>query len=356
MSEHIYDFSSKLLAFILHFSASILMIYATIKCGKHFVVDTFSELDDQGYPVISNATCRDIGDKSCFLGLPESYDSVQGGLELNVFAILAAFEWISASFSLGHLFEYMREYYGDRNYAMLCLIWNAVGFVLFLINYGKPLTLLQVSVTGMALFVASFIQFYPPMGSQVVMHYTEYCTSASLLFVAVLILYIPDPPSWAVIVGFTGILLCNLSGVAAHMCKVDQCNSENVPGKFDLDWGKCMNHFKLFFLHAWLGLLMGILIIVYLARNSFTNDHIPWWVRFILMNLLVTYTLFGIWASVCYFLAGDGRDQDQFERWTNWYLGFGLTVLSAAAKLPIAFTVFYGLLQEPGGDKVCSVF
>jgi hypothetical protein len=122
---------------------------------------------------------------------------------------------------------------------------------------------------------------------------------------------------------------------------------------------------------------MAVLIIVYLARQSFTNGDIPWWVRFILINLLVTYTLFGIWATACYAIAdissmkGKGstdsqrivliaeeRDQEMeagFKLWVSGRLGYGLTVLSAAAKLPIAFTVFYGLLGMPG-EKVCSVF
>ena len=47
--------------------------------------------------------------------------------------------------------------------------------------------------------------------------------------------------------------------------------------------------------------------------------------------------------------------QAGFMLWVSDRLGFGLTILSAAAKLPVAFTVFYGLLGMPG-DKVCSVF
>jgi hypothetical protein len=53
-------------------------------------------------------------------------------------------------------------------------------------------------MTALALLIATSVQYYP-VGSEddagVVMHYTEYCTSASLLFVAVLILYIPNPQS-----------------------------------------------------------------------------------------------------------------------------------------------------------------
>jgi hypothetical protein len=121
-------------------------------------------------------------------------------------------------------------------------------------------------------------------------------------------------------------------------------------------------------IHAWIGLLMAVLIIVYLARDSFTSGDIPVWVRFILINLLVTYTLFGVFATVCYVMAdsqegGDdqgmilvGMETDRaigagFKRWVGCRLGYGLTILSAIAKLPIAFTVFYGLIGMPGDEK-----
>jgi hypothetical protein len=185
------------------------------------------------------------------------------------------------------------------------------------------------------------------------MHYTEYCTSASLLFVAVLILYVPAPSSWAAIVGFTGILLCNLTGVCAHLCRLDSKDAVRDEGGTwlgMLDWSNFKNHFKLYMTFAWVVLLMAILVIVYLSWDSFASPDVPWWVRFVLFNLLVTYNLFGILATVFYILA-DTRG----EWWATAGLTYGLSVLSAAAKLPIAFTVFYGLIGMPG-DKICSVF
>ncbi len=62
--------------------------------------------------------------------------------------------------------------------------------------YTTPLTLLQVGITTLVLLVATSVQFYP-LGDETVMHYTEYCTSASILLVAVLIQYVPEPCSWA---------------------------------------------------------------------------------------------------------------------------------------------------------------
>jgi hypothetical protein len=209
------------------------------------------------------------------------------------------------------------------------------------------------------LLVASSAQYYP-LKDDTSMHYTEYCTSASLLFVAVLILYVPEPSSWAAIVGFTGILLCNLSGVCAHLCRQDgkaaeasghaDGNNSYLSRALDMDWSNIRNHFKLYMLTAWVALFMAIFIIVYLSWDSFSSPDVPVWVRFILINLLVTYNLFGIWATVCYAIA-DMRG----EWWADAGLAYGLSILSVAAKLPIAYTVFYCLIGMPG-DNICSVF
>ena len=376
----------RLLVFILHATAAIFIAVVATKCGSSFMSDTFTEtLNNRhpgGYLVVTEGACKDPRNLSCFYGIPEAHDIAQRGLEWNVFALIAAFEWISASFALGHLsgnFDPSKRTEDDvSQIKLLCLVWNLAG-ALWLMPYTTPMSLLQVGVTVLALLMATSAQYYP-VGSEdeagVVMHYTEYCTSASLLFVGVLILYVPNPQSWAVIIGFTGILLCNLSGVAAHLCKLDTAGARMGRPVYDLDWGKTANHFKLYMMHAWIGLFMALLVIVYLARQSFTSGDIPWWVRFILINLLVTYTLFGVWATACYAVAdthvkdadsgvilvtnGMGKESDRemdagFKLWVSSRLGFGLTVLSAAAKLPIAFTVFYGLLGMPG-ESVCSVF
>jgi hypothetical protein len=52
-------------------------------------------------------------------------------------------------------------------------------------------------------------------------------------------------------------------------------------------------------------------------------------------------------------MAGQRGRSLQFDKWME-RLDFGLTILSAAAKLPIAYTVFMGLIQEPGGSA-CSI-
>lgn len=370
--------------FVIHASAAVFLAFVAGKCGASFVVDTFAETlgsrHPAGYLVVTERACGDPRNVSCFYGIPRAYDVAQRGLEWNVFALLAAFEWISASFALGHLsgnFDPAKRPPDNdvSQIKLLSLVWNLAGAIWLLVPGHS--SLLQLGITGLALMVATSVQYYP-VGAEdsaaVVMHYTEYCASASLLFVGVLVLYIPNPPTWAVIVGFTGMLLCNLSGVAAHMCKLYTAAGRSQLPFFDLDWAKASNHFKLYMLHSWLGLLMAVLSIVYLARDSFADADIPWWVRLILINLLVTYGLFGVWATACYALADlqvrprpvrmqlmeeeelvDRSLDPGFARWVSCRLAFGLTVLSFAAKLPIALAVFFGLIGMPG-DRVCSVF
>ena len=383
----------RLVVFILHATSAIFLAIVAGKCGASFMVDSFTETLNHGHPsgyrVVTAGTCDNSHSASCFYGIPAARDIAQKGLEWNVFALIAAFEWISASFALGHLtgnFDPEKRTKDDVSQVkFLSLIWNLAG-VLSLLAPGH-MSLLQAGITFLSLVMATSVQYYPIGGEDdaaIVMHYTEYCTSASLLYLGVLILYVPGPQSWAAIIGFTGILLCNLTGVSAHLCKIDTVEGRTQLPFFDLDWGKSANHFKLFLLHSWLGMVMAVLIIVYLARDSFTSDSVPWWVRLILINLLVTYTMFGVWATVCYGAAdmyikdkkipkiskfstfpmtpigpdyqGEPEPLDPgFSLWVSYRLGFGLTILSAAAKLPIAFTVFYGLIAMPT-EATCTIF
>jgi len=393
--------------FVLHFASSIFLLNVSFRCGDTLRTQTFAEtvFDSSGYALVMNSTCSDPYSSECFYGLPQTFDVVQHSLSWNVFALLAAFEWLSASFALYYLDDIARRWWQNATgiITTACLVWNVAGIILLMPYNSQPSTI-QTGVTTLALLAASASQITAgfidpntvddppskcckgggrsvinglpvvvpppsqmntpptptantrsggvPSSDRVIQHYSEYCTSASLLFVAVLILFVQDPVSWAPLFGFTGIMICNITGIGAHNCKLDF--TEEQPTRwYDLDWTKCGNHFKLFLLHSWLALIASIMIIIYLSRDSLTSSDVPGWVRFILWNLLVTYTLFGVWATICYGMAGQRGRSLQFDKWME-RLDFGLTVLSAAAKLPIAYTVFMGLIQEPGGSA-CSI-
>lgn len=405
----------RVITFVLHFASAIFLLHVAYRCSSVLKTNTYTETvtDDAGYPLVMNATCVDPYSRECFYGLPQAFDVIQHSLSWNVFALLAAFEWLSAGFALYYLEDVFRRWWTRAPEITLaaCLVWNAIG-IMTIMPYSMPLTMLQAGITTLALLAASAAQVtsmlpyhgldnrnspdihddhgkkrvtpmfpghvpvvvpkpsqmsrdpvdvnsttnkgeYTDSMNRVILHYTEYCTSASLLYVAVLILFIPDPISWASLFGFTGIMICNITGIGAHNCKLDAADDSIHTPWYDLDWTKCGNHFKLFILHSWLALVMSMMIIVYLSRDTLTSSDVPGWVRFILWNLLVTYTLFGVWATLCYSMAGTRGGSERFDLWMA-RLDYGLTVLSAAAKLPVAYTVFYGLIQEPG-MKICEL-
>lgn len=395
----IMEICLRIITFLAHFSTAIFLLVITFKCSSMFISNAYMETvtDSVGYALIMNVSCQDPSTKKCFYGMPQAYDVSQYDLKWNVFALLAAFEWLSASFALYYLKDLMTFIQCDW-ITITCIVWNVIGIFIFM-PYSFSLSLIQTGITTLALISATISQLSQmndnndidscntcnelyvcnknehkttksngyiwnmtlspdnPIQNiniksyfRIILHYTEYCTSASLLFIAVLILFVVSPVTWAPIVGFTGILLCNLTGIGAHYCALDQ-HKNDITSIIDLDWTKCGNHFKLFIIHSWSGLLMAVFVIIYLARDSLFNSDVPVWVRFILGNLLVTYTLFGIWATVCYSAAGTRSDHKRFNIWME-RLDYGLTVLSPAAKLPIAFTVYYGLIKQPGAN-VC---
>lgn len=89
---------------------------------------------------------------------------------------------------------------------------------------------------------------------------------------------------------------------------------------------------------AWFGLAVGIFIVLYFGRGYLFNSAMPTFVLFILWNLLVQYSLFGIVGTVFY----------AYDRLWPWFEP-ALDILSLAAKVPIATSVAIAFLQMPGG-------
>lgn len=387
----------RIVSFLLHFLSALFLTFVAVRCGGAFSSHIYAESssDTLGYEVISPPPSCDLAvskNVKCFLSNTKSYDVNQDGMRLNVLALLAAFEWVSASFGLYYLYDVDTALFFWA--PVVSNIWNAAGVLIFM-PYVMPLDIFQLGVTALTFLVSSMAQInatfnkkenrpqvadnsflYPFTGvtdsrgyniivsgdslkkltpTQTILHYTEYCTSASLLFIAVSILFMPDPLSWTVAVCFVSILLCNLTGIGAHYCKLDQHNTTSTAW-YDLDWSKPGNHFKLFMLHSWSALLLALCILIYVSWSSLSSNEVPLFVRFTLYNLLVTYSAFGIWATVCYAFAGNRMsDFGNFDKWMV-RLDYGLTILSLAAKLPVAYAVFYGLVNMPGSSSVCKLF
>jgi hypothetical protein len=72
------------------------------------------------------------------------------GLEWNVFALLAAFEWISAGFALWHL-----DPMGP--WRIVAYLWNVAG-VLLLATWATHLSIQQFGITCISLLLATGVQ------------------------------------------------------------------------------------------------------------------------------------------------------------------------------------------------------
>jgi len=288
---------------------------------KSLVTESYAEVLSAlpvGYPNYNPATASSNG-SNCFFEVCSTYETVQKGLEWNVFALLAAFEWVSASFALACL--------GFSS--TWCLLWNVAGGVLIL-YYDNSMSILQVGVTVLALLVSSIVPWMIP--NRVVLQYVEYCVSTPLAFLSVFVLFVPSAPSWAGVLGTTSIFLCNLNGMGAYLSFLQNWEASQLDTGGFFDTMRVKNHVRLFLLNAWLSLCMGGLLVVYLARDYLLGDLIvPWWTGAIAYNLLIMLVLSCSWAVLCYALYGC----DWFER-----MGSGLAILDAAAKLPVVFLIY----------------
>lgn len=240
----------------------------------------------------------------------------------------------------------------------------------------------------------------------VLLRYAEYTITASLLYVAVLSIFVVGPPSWAFIAGFTGIFACNASGLVLHLLHTELAlgpaimnavirHGEHVqpdasqgptarqyarwespflrvpvvasvarpvlaappenteaPPRQEPRWHETLSavlgvgtwheHWvsKLELLKAaWVGLMVGIVIVLYFGRGYLFNASLPGFVVFVLWNLIIQYSAFGIAGTVFY----------AYDKAWPWMEPV-LDILSLAAKVPIAISVAIAFLQMPGGS------
>ena len=147
----------------LHFASSIFLLVVSFRCsgGLRLITQTYTEsvTDQGGYALVMNQTCSDLYSKECFYGLKQAYDVVQHSLEWNVFALLAVFEWLSASFALTYLGEQLERWWSlpRATTTWAVVAWNVVG-LLTLMPYSMQLSTLQAGVTALALIAATVSQ------------------------------------------------------------------------------------------------------------------------------------------------------------------------------------------------------
>ena len=239
------------------------------------------------------------------------------------------------------------------------------------------------------------------------MRFSEYCITAAELWVAVLSVYVGDPPAFMTIGGYAMILLCNLYGALLHYSVVsDKMQVElkrgaewggvpsqvvmlgarrhqtrlaapprwsmgpgytalvnnnggdnNNGGYFDTQrrvWGSYIASNTSTLLNSWLAYGVAIALIFYQQTFLFSPDP-PAYVVFAGWSLIVTFTSFGVWITVLYWFPAEvGRCCKCLPAWAaprdTYDLAVrGLDILSVSAKLSIVGSLSFGFVFQAGG-------
>jgi hypothetical protein len=89
-------------------------------------------------------------------------------------------------------------------------------------------------------------------------------------------------------------------------------------------------------------LLVPVAGLIYLTRDVLFDTDMPALVLFLIWNLLLTYSLFGIVATFVY-ITGIGRD----------HLAWMLDILNIAAKFPLPLIILSGFITRPASTRFC---
>ena len=334
----------------------------------------------------ANATCARMD-----LPLYER-TAVHAGFHL--FGLLTHFEWVSAAFAL----YYLQAGWGTGGLFWLPILLAAAGTAASCAPRHGTWVAGEVAlyVANLAAVVVVFavyraltrpeaepggpdprVDFHSRMEGAATrdvhlgaMRYWEYCVTAPELFLAVLSVFVRDPPAFMAIGGYAMIVLCNLYGVMLHYALVGLPEGyaplaagarglvvppawlgvEAEPGFAELietvSWGSYIASNTSTLFNSWLVFVMAMGLILY-QQTFLTSGDPPVYVVFSGWSLLVSYASFGVWATAVYLFP---------ERLVGWLarpcgtrgpwqlLNRGLDVLSVSAKLSIVGALAAGFV------------
>ena len=368
--------------------------------------------------------------RTCFAADLPLYERVPSDLGWHLFALLGHFEWISSAFALFYIRHSFNRYSWIFSTAMVL-----IGTIIFMPYRGK------VFINEILIFWANFavcagvfygyrnvhsgyarvapeavaetqqpaqVQateaspsqsmdarfFLSGQGDLVAdslhlvelpaLRFCEYSISAAELFVAVLCVYVQDPPAFMTIGGYTLILLTNLYGLLLHYSLISDnvkavlASRAEVPRQLQMRsrsvlkvppymlglsyeetvrlvlkkqvWGSYIASNSSTLLNSWLAYLVAVSLILYQETFLFGSDA-PAFVVFAGWSLIVTFTSFGVWVTFVYWLPSYASracwflpDKDVFV-----IVVYGLDVLSLAAKLSIVGSLSYGFVFRAEG-------
>lgn len=392
--------------------------------------------------------------RECFAADLPLYEREPPNLGWHLFALLGHFEWVSAAFA----FFYIKGWWNNSSW-MVSVAMSGLGTALFLpwrgekvfanevllliVNFficvgvfywyrgvhGYPVTPPSApTATASVVYVrpqpavtpqeSEFIIFkLPPhlagrgsmqtdslrLAELPAMRFAEYCITAAELWVAVLAVFVSDPPAFMTIGGYTLILLTNLYGLLLHYSLISNNMSgallARVPDQLYMPvpasqqaplerrelvvpaewtgtteqetagayeklafymvqhrvWGSFIASDTSTLLNSWLAYAVAMALVFYQQTFLFSPDP-PAFVVFAGWSLLAFYTSFGVWITVLYWSPKwvskmcvwcprcISLDKDTLNLAVR-----GLDILSVNAKLSIVGALSYGFVFQAGG-------
>lgn len=334
-----------------HALAALACAIMHFACG--FAMDTYQDLAEA--PRYRNATvalqlaggldeaCYEEGSRGggCTAqGMP-LYQEIGAFTRWHPISLLGHFEFISTAFSLFHLLPHAWA---------PCAGIAALGALLFA-PYSSGSAALVECFTMLAGSVAAASVFFSMRhwrelddSMRVGLRYAEYAITAPELFVAVLCIFIVEPPAFMPLTALALIAMCNLGGLQMHWALAAAREPDHAPEERELrgirvpaawllpppsrkerdaGWSKSISLVECGLLDTWLLYAAAVALVGYQGQLLVLSGP-PWYVTASAWFLLASYTSFGVWATLVY---GMG--------WSDAALNGGFALLSPMAKVGI---------------------
>ena len=421
--------------FALHFVAALTITFGVwLRCDpdvwvSRMLVDTYNvQVNSAGLWWVDRSPSKiqectffnATQSKACFNSDLPLYERLPGNLGWHLFVLLGHFEWISSAFAFFYI-----NYAWDHHSWWISSAIALLGTILFM-PFRGTLFVNEVVLLWINLVVTLSVfmnyrsvhsrpqpQPQPPSGTLArfkltgegdlvpsrlldvqlpALRFCEYCITASELWVAVLGVFVLDPPAFMSLGGYTLILLTNLYGLLLHYSLV----SDNMQMYLRLPaagvdaalppqasiptgrrvlrvphamlgvqppfrdtirlmaarrvWGSYIASNSSTLLNSWLAYLVSVALIFYQQTFLFSPEP-PLFVVFAGWSLLLSYSSFGIWMTVVYWYPESLKKICCFLQTKEVYTiaVYGLDVLSLAAKLSIVGSLSYGFVFRAEG-------
>lgn len=419
--------------FALHLAAALLITFGVwLRCDpdvwvSKMLIDTYQVQpnssglwwDGRDDKLLSECSSHNQNNsRVCFRADLPLYERERDDLGWHLFVLLGHFEWISAAFAFFYI-----NYEWDRHSWWVSTVMAFVGTILFMPFRGSSfvneviLLWINFAVTCSVFYNYRSVHeredaaprsntLMPPgrltgegnlipvqlLDAQLpALRYCEYCITASELYVAVLCVFVQDPPAFMTLGGYTLILLTNLYGLLLHyslisdnmqaylrarcmlhvgmpsqLCMPTGRRGLRVPYSMlgvrpELGdafrtmmqrrvWGSYIASNTSTLLNSWLAYLVAVALIFYQQTFLFSSEP-PIFVVFAGWSLIISYSSFGIWMTLVYWYPEWITKICCFLKTKEVYAIalYGLDVLSLAAKLSIVGSLSYGFVFRSEG-------